>query len=83
MEYTKRMKQLSDVVKSMTGDSILHEYAKGLEVYKATTNVLKQADIRDSMWEQLNLYLLLRGSDQSKYGSLISGYCNTILAYKC
>ena len=41
VEYTKRMKQLSDVVKSMIGDSILHEYAKGLKVYKATSDVLK------------------------------------------
>ena len=79
VEYTKRMKQLSDVVKSMIGDSILHEYVKGLEEYKLTSDVLKKADIRDASWEQLNTFLLLRGLDQSKYGSLIKGIATQYL----
>ena len=73
VDYTKRMKQLSDVVKSMIRDEILHVYAKGLEDYAKETDVLKQKDMRDATWEQLNAYLLLCGADQAKYGSLSKG----------
>ena len=39
VDCTKRMKQLSDVVKSMIGDEILHIYATGLEGYEKLTDL--------------------------------------------
>ena len=42
VDYTTRMKQLADVVKSMIGDEILHKYARGLEGYDDITDIMEQ-----------------------------------------
>ena len=51
VDYTKRMKQLSDVVKSMIGDEILHKYVMETKEYKQSTDVLVQKDMRDNSYE--------------------------------
>ena len=63
VDYTKRMKQLSNIVKSLIGDEILHVYATGLEGYDKLSDIMDKKAMRDATWEQLNVYLLLYGVD--------------------
>ena len=64
---------MSDVVKSMIRDEILHVYATGLKGYDKLTDIMKQKTVRDATWEQLSAYLLFCRADSTKYGSLNKG----------
>ena len=63
----------------MIGDEILHKYARGLDGYDAITDIMEQKAFRYAIWEQLNAYLLLRGADQAKYGTLNKGIATQYL----
>ena len=63
--FTKRVKQLSDVVKSMIGTKILHDYVKGTDKYK-NASPQEMIDQLDNSYKYLGAYVLLRGADRAK-----------------
>ena len=76
--FTKRVKQLSDVVKSMIGTKILHECVKGTDEYK-NASPQEMIDLLDNSYEHLGAYVLLHGADRAKYGNLMKGFVNQFL----
>jgi hypothetical protein len=70
MDYVKRFKQLRDVAKSHLGSGLLNKFIEQTEDYqKAEQDKTKEA-LKDGAFSAWCAYLLIRGSDQSKYGSL-------------
>ena len=57
----------------MIGDEIPYVYTTGIEGYDKLLDIMDKKAMRDTTWEQLNVYLLLRGADQAKYGSVNKG----------
>jgi hypothetical protein len=74
MEYVKRSKQNRDIVKSQIGTKLIHEYIKTTSEYVNETDVDKQAAMINKSFEQVSAYIMLRGADQSKYGTLMKGF---------
>ncbi len=75
VDYVKRFKQLRDVAVSHLGTDLLNKFAEYQEEYKAikdtdTEKAKKQKECKDSAFESWMAYLVIRGSDQSKYGTL-------------
>jgi hypothetical protein len=71
MDYVKRFKQLRDVAKSVMGDGFLKEYTENTAAYKKLTKFSEKKDMEDKAYAEWTTYLLLRGSDQNKYGNLM------------
>lgn len=67
----KRQKYHRDIVKSQIGTKILHKYVKTTEAYKNQTDVDKQKEQLDGLFEQLCTFVMMRRCDQTKYGSLM------------
>ena len=79
LEYTKQHKQLTDVVKSQFGISLLREHIRRKPEYvaaKASFSKAEKKKLRDDGFDEWNAYLLLQGADKSKYGSLMMGCVN-------
>ena len=79
-DYIKRHKQQRDVLISHMGTDMFDKFVEHTEDYK---NALdgngdpdpgKQDAIKAEAFSKWTAYLLIRGSDQSKYGSVTSGY---------
>ena len=71
MDYVKRFKQLRDVAKSIMGDDFLKEYMENTAAYKKLATASEKKDLKDKAYAEWTTYLLLRGSDQNKYGNLM------------
>ena len=74
LEYVKRFKQQRDIVKSQLGTDLLDKFTETLESYKDATTATDKAEIKAQAFEKWLAYLLIRGSDPSKYGSLLRGF---------
>ena len=73
LDYVKRFKQLRDVVKSQIGNKMLEQFVIQQQVY-IDGNSTQQAEMKNQAFEVWAAYILLKGSDYNKYGSLIKGF---------
>ncbi len=73
-DYTKRFKQLRDVVKSQLGTKLLDKFMENQEDYRTATDTTAKDAIKEAAFEKWTAYLYLRGSDQAKYGTLMKGF---------
>jgi hypothetical protein len=71
LDYVKRFKQLRDVTKSHIGTKLLYEFCEHQVDYKDLTTDEGKKAFKEEAFEAWMAYLLIRGSDQSKYGSLV------------
>jgi hypothetical protein len=71
LDYVKRFKQLRDVVKSQMGNKFLDEFVEYQPTYK-TVKKAEQLTMKAEVYSKWMAYLLLRGSDQRKYGKLLT-----------
>jgi hypothetical protein len=69
LDYVKRFKQLRDVTKSQMGNKLLNEFAEHQALYAAASAADQLVMKAEAM-----AYLLIRGSNQTKYGSLLKGF---------
>jgi hypothetical protein len=74
LDYVKRFKQQRDVAKSQIGKHILDKFVEQSEEYRNTTDAQEQTDMKSEAFEKWMAYLLMKGSDYTKYGSLIKGF---------
>ena len=73
VDFVRRVKQNFDVVKNTMGTSVLDQFVTTTKEYKegdAATKLRLQA----GAMEQWNAYVVMRGSDQNKYGSVTKGF---------
>jgi len=73
LDYIKRFKQQRDVLKSNIGTQMFDEFIENTEEYRNETDTTKQQELKDNAFEQWCAFLLIRNSDQAKYGSLQKG----------
>ena len=73
IDYVKRFKQLRDVLKSYLGIGLLDYYVEQTDAYRNETDNNKQKEMKEDTFEQWLSYLVVTGSDHSKYGTLING----------
>jgi hypothetical protein len=73
LDYIKRFKQLCDVVKSQMGNKFLAEFIEHLPTYISAPTA-DQVLMKAEAYPKWMAYLLIRGSDQTKYGSLTKGF---------
>jgi hypothetical protein len=75
IEYVKRFKQLRDVVKSQMGNQLLTEFIEEHLPTYTTADAAEQVLMKTNAYPKwMAYYLLIRGSDQTKYGSLTKGF---------
>ncbi len=70
LEYVKRFKQVRDVAKEYLGTEIFDYFITNTEEYREQTDPQKQAELKAAAFEQWLALLLIKNSDQSKYGTL-------------
>jgi hypothetical protein len=70
LDWVKRFKQTRDVMKGYWGAKICDDYIEQSEAYKNETDTAAKAKMKTDAFDQLMAYLLIRGSDQRKYGTL-------------
>jgi hypothetical protein len=77
LDYIKRFKQTRDVAKSHMGSDLLNRFVEQSEEYR-NLDEKEGADakkkMKDDAYSAWMAYLLLRGSDQSKYGTIMKGF---------
>ena len=71
-EYVKRFKQLRDVLRSHVGTEIFNHFVEHTEEHRSADSALK-LELKDGSFERLMAYVLIRNSDQQKYGSMVNG----------
>ena len=74
LDYVKRFKQLRDVAKSHLGTKILDQFIIQSEDFRKAEKAEDKEKFKDEAFATWMAYLLIRGSDQSKYGSLTKGF---------
>ena len=72
-DYVKRFKSVRDGVSQHMGKDFLHEFVKSTKEYTTSQDATKQKDMIDGSYARWSAYLLMKNSDQSKYGSLVNG----------
>jgi hypothetical protein len=75
LNYVKRFKEARDIMKSHVGTDILDKFVKNtLRVeYRDESNTTLKKEMKDGAFDRWMAYLLIRNSDQAKYGSLSTG----------
>jgi hypothetical protein len=73
LDYVKRFKESRDIMKSHIGTDILDRFIENTLEYRDETDALSQQNMKDGAFDRWMAYLLIRNSDQSKYGSLSTG----------
>jgi hypothetical protein len=73
-EYARRIKELRDVVTSYLGPDILDNFIERQDEYKKTVGMPAKTALKVGAFERWVAYLLISGSDQSKYGSVMKGF---------
>jgi hypothetical protein len=73
LDYVKRFKESCDIMKSHAGTNILDKLVDNtLEYQDEPTTTLKK-ELKDGAFDKWMAYLLIRNSNQAKYGSLLNG----------
>jgi hypothetical protein len=73
LDYVKRFKQFRDITKSHVGTDILDTFVENTRDYQDERDVDKQKIMKADAFNKWMAYLLIRNSDQAKYGSLMNG----------
>ncbi|MGC9161896.1 hypothetical protein, partial [Acidithiobacillus sp.] len=73
-DYIKRFKQLRDVAVSHMGTEMLHKFCEFQVEFKDLETDPGKKNYKDKVFEAWMAYLLIRGSDQSKYGLLTKNF---------
>ena len=73
LDYVKRFKQSRDITKSHVGTDILDKFIENTREYQDETDDDAKKKMKDGAFDKWMSYLLLRNSDQGKYGSLLTG----------
>lgn len=61
------------MLESHVGKDVWHSFVTNLKEYQDKTDMTKQQTLKDLSFSRWIAYLLLRNSDQAKYGSLVNG----------
>ena len=72
IDYMKRFKQSRDVLKSHVGGDILNKFVENLPEYRHGT-MSEQREMKMDAFGRWMAYMMIRNSDQAKYGSLLNG----------
>jgi hypothetical protein len=73
MGYVKRFKQSHDITKSHVGTDILDKFVENTREYQDEADILKKDTLKEKAFQKWMAYLLMRNSDQNKYGTLLNG----------
>jgi hypothetical protein len=73
LDYVKRFKESRDTMKSHVGTDILDNFVENTLVYRDESNALIKQETKEGAFDRWMAYLLIRNSDQAKYGSLSNG----------
>jgi hypothetical protein len=68
LDYTKRFKQLRDVLQSNVDTQILQSWIEQTEWYKKAPNTTEKKALKDGAFEAWMAYVFLQGSDPNKLG---------------
>jgi hypothetical protein len=73
LDYVKRFKESRDIMRSHVGTGILDKFVKNTLEYRDESNTTLKKEMKDGAFNRWMAYLLIRNSDQAKYGSLSNG----------
>ena len=74
LEYVKRFKQCRNAMKNYAKKNIVYGFlVENTDDYKKATSDAERKRLREEEFDKYMAYLLLKGSDQSKYNSLYRG----------
>ncbi len=73
LDYVKRFKESCDITKSHVGTDILDKFVENTIEYREETDATLQQEMKDGAFDKWMAYLLIRNSDQAKYGSMMNG----------
>ena len=74
LDYVKRFKQQRDILKSHVGTKVLNDFIEQSEEFRNEKSTTKQDEMKEEAMERWMAYLFLKGSDQTKYGSVMRGF---------
>jgi hypothetical protein len=72
-DYVKRFKVSRDIMKSHVGTDILDKFVENTLEYLDETDTTLKKEMKDEAFDRWMAYLLIRNSNQAKYGSLSNG----------
>ena len=78
IDYMKRFKQSRDVLKSHIGGDILNKFVEKLPEYRHG-KMGEQCEMKTEAFGRWMAYMMIRNSDQAKYGSLLNGMVSQFL----
>jgi hypothetical protein len=73
LDYIKRFKQFRDITKSHVGTDMLDKFVENTREYREETGTENKKVMKAEAFNKWMAYLLIRNSDQAKYGSLMNG----------
>jgi hypothetical protein len=73
LDYVKRFKESRDIMMSHVGTDILDNFVENTLEYRDESNATLKKEMKDGAFNRWMAYLLVRNSDQAKYGSLSNG----------
>jgi hypothetical protein len=71
-DYVKRFKSCQDSMVQNMGKDFLKEFVKNTKQYADETNTDKQDEMLKGLYAQWTAYMLMKNSNQGKYGSLLT-----------
>jgi len=75
LEYVKRFKEYPDVMVSHLGKDLLDYNTTQTQAHKdGTINTAAKKKLKEGAWDQWMAYLMMKGSDYPRYGSLLRGF---------
>jgi hypothetical protein len=72
-DYVKRFKESRDIMKSHIGTDIFDKFVENILEYRDETSTTLKQEMKHGAFNRWMAYLLIRNSDQVKYGSLSNG----------
>jgi hypothetical protein len=73
LDYVKQFKQTRDVTESHVETDILDKFIENTREYQEEADEAAKKELKNGTFAKWMAYLLLRNSDQSKYGSVLDG----------
>jgi hypothetical protein len=70
LDYVKRFKESRDIMKSHIGTDILSKFVENTLKYCDETSTTLKQEMKHGAFDRWMAYLLIRNSNQAKYGSL-------------
>jgi len=77
LEHVKQFKEYRDVMVSHLGKDLLDYHTTQTQAYKDALHVADSAakkKLKDGAWDTWMAYLMMKGSDYPRYGSLLQGF---------